>query len=342
MCNEIILPYQNTPFGSTSEKKLLGMLYSDELTHRWIYSQFINLYVMNTPNSKWSIKIFDSVFRNWQNVYFMDLNIINKKIIYKGWENFYDFVVDYIEKGYYLYFNSLDHYYLQPSRIYNQKHRLHGLVIYGFNKIKKLFYCSDYFFNLNNKFANSTITFNDFENSVKESFKIHHTLLRMNPEKFYILKINPTFREDLKNWDYMKKIKHRLLEYLDSSIYECNYRRVSDSILKQGICVNLFIVEKIKEILNFKFPSFNMFKSHKCCMYYRVQFLVKEGIIAPNSPIVDQIKKIFDLANIVEKLVMKYNFTKSQPILTRIQENILNINKLEESTLPQLLAIINK
>ena len=338
--SDVILPISSSPFGSTGfDLILLNTIYHIKPTHPWIYSNYINLFIIEKKKS-WLLTTNDGIIDKWQNIFFMKYNILLKENVQKGWNNYSHFAREYIDKDFYILFPSIDHYYLSPSRLYKRKHQLHGLFVYGYNKEKKFIYCGDFFFSRSNKFETSTISFEELNNSVTRSFDLFDSKPMQNPEDLYMMKFADKFTPALEKWDYKTKIKNRLKEYLESSIYESSCRKPEGKILCQGIAVNQYFMKNINYIDKFIYKGIDFYKSHKSCMYHRVLFLKDKNLIDENDPIINEMEKINYHSITLQGLLFKYKMTMKKNILVSMKDILKKIDELEHKTLPKLFDYV--
>ena len=144
----------------------------------------------------------------------------------------------------------------------------------------------------------------------------------------FLLFIADKFTPALEKWDYKAKIKNRLKEYLESSIYESSFRKPEGNILCQGIAVNQYFMKNIDCIDKFIYKGIDFYKSHKSCMYHRVLFLKDKNLIDENDPIIDDTEKIIYHSITLQGLLFKYKMTMEKNILVSMKDTLKKLMSL--------------
>ncbi|QGQ96129.1 hypothetical protein EHS13_15220 [Paenibacillus psychroresistens] len=129
------------------------MNYIQLKTHAEVGSIFVDFYLFDYDvfgNNPW---LKDKTFK-------LDVNTTKELARDSGISKF---LINFIKKGYYIFFSGLSDYYI-PDTIAFQKDKdsLHGFLVYGYNSNEGVFEMGGHF--VNGKFAFKTIKFSDFEN----------------------------------------------------------------------------------------------------------------------------------------------------------------------------------
>ncbi len=110
----------------------LCAILADKRKYSWLFEHFIELYTLsNENNSFWVDFLEDRDF--YKDV--ADYEIIDANIM-KNEKSIIDFIKEKINGGYYLIIQ-LDEFYLPNKRAFGQNHKIHQIMIHGFNDIGK-------------------------------------------------------------------------------------------------------------------------------------------------------------------------------------------------------------
>lgn len=171
-----------------------------------------------------------------------------------------DTIIKVIDLGYYI-SATCDTFFLSPYTTYKQNHFDHQLLIFGYNKDEKIFYCSDYFdFKIR---SSSPILMDEIRKSCI-SFAIEpETKLyaKYNPQSIDFIKLDNNMARK-PNYSIMKeKIRNFIDNKPLNSLGYCYF----------GIQFIDFIIWRMREEALFVPKHFNFLRYHMSLMKFRLQ-----------------------------------------------------------------------
>ena len=144
----------------TQHAHLLSILGTYEPTEYWIYSNYINIYA-NT----------DLIRNSWADFYFsmpyelrpsdcckwLTTQKVQRSFFTSIHESFLDFCTHAIDEGWYVHV-MLDYFHIPGANNFEQNHRIHDVLIYGYDVEQEKIYANDFL--LTGKYASFDIPMN--------------------------------------------------------------------------------------------------------------------------------------------------------------------------------------
>jgi len=318
---------------------LFSIIAKDESYLPWFYSNFISIGINTCDDTLYFTDHF-SLFEYgdgltscpWLEVYKPP-----HKTIYSHYKfNIKDVLISYLNQNKYVWLY-LDQYYIPKSSHYFKMHKEHSVLVCGFDDEKKIFYIAD---NLDHgKFIKETITYKQlvsaWESDLCEHFR---RLFRV------IHRTEAEYKLDI------ALIKRQLEDYLSS-------RSVTDGIYWDQVPVDgphayvqnrkywifghdvykyilQLLSEAAKESLkrDIDLRIFHLLWEHKKCMMERMDHL---GFGLQDC--YKEYEKVVHESFVIRNLVLKYNFSKNESILDKINKKIRDVVHIEERTFRNMI-----
>lgn len=295
----------------------------------WVYGKYINCYYNPQEEDCFNhcmsaggrFFINDGVLLGQKFIF--DISILSLKLI-----NFIDWVRNFINNRWYV-MCYVDEYYIEAKYAYEQYHFRHTVLIYGYDK--EAFLAIGY--NKDRKYTKFQITFEEFEKALNVNFdKRYEKYYHRNIDKveFDIVKINPEYDFKLN----LKELYISLSDYINS-VDSFNSK---DTNRVYGIeCERVFqdyINNTLNEKIYLDMRYSRLFMELKEIMMRRLEYLAQIKAIPPDY--LDTYSLIAKDQASVHMLFMKYNVTKQDDIIKKINAKIDYIIEREEDILPKI------
>lgn len=327
-----ILPKTDT-FITTYPKdsNALSILLQHEETFDWLLNSFIQL----TSYDNTYLDYYDFYYRNCP---ILDIQRINKSFILGAYDNLTDFLIEAIEKDYYIYLPVNTKYI---SEYQSKSDWTHDLFVYGYNKNEKIFYISDNF--EYGKYSNSTCTFEEFDRAIRhlpeedywfEGFRNCVELLSFNNEER--AKLEP-YRIKMSIEDYLDS-KPTSSWYVNNAMWneEETRKRTFGITCYNTIFNHVDIAKNQGSFVQGSRQAFHLMWEHKKTMIMRIKYLYEHKLLKGDETISRYMKLKKD-ADIAISLFLKYKISPMDEYLNRICLLYENIKNTEEDVLHNLL-----
>lgn len=219
LCESPIKVYSNYAY-------VLSVLLNNSEAKNWFYSNFIQVKYTRDTEKEHSF-IFNYSLGNltkyFYNIPYLEVRSLKRDFLLETYKDIIGFLRKAIEKGYYI-MTVVDEYYLPPRSVYNIEHKLHLIMLNGFDLEKECFYSmgynGDYYEEANLAFTDVFKAISSTEGNNKNVRDDFCMLYRLQ-EKRYIKYL----QENFNYFPYklnLKLIKRSLREYLDSKCSDVN------------------------------------------------------------------------------------------------------------------------
>lgn len=318
------LPFENKPYTQMYNHLafFLGIVMgnADKDITPWLCSRYINCrFVESTPQSKFNI-ILDDPWSSKENLLFKQNIILEREMFDALNIDYVNLLRSMLLQGYYPYGN-LNEQYIPGKLSYQRRYYLHDYLLIGFDDEKQCFLSVGYL--KNKKFQEYEIPYECMVNAIKsiESSKITLGFLEFNKE----------FDFDLN----LRKVKTELCNYLNST---------ADMPFLQGRYFGLAAMKQLigefENDLNNKKGLDNRysrgFMEHKFFMDLRCKYLLNNSYIVSKG-ITDTARQVYEMAETVQMLVLKYNITLKTDIGQRAIDKMSEILEKEQDYIPLLV-----
>jgi hypothetical protein len=143
----------------------LSILQRDILKLDWFFENYIQLQI-NKKDIENELKLeFHIGYDTLSIIKYcpaISYTLFQRDLIHKAYDDIIDFIIDYIDKGYYLYFLVNTAHISAYTNTYKSNH---DLMVYGYDKDKKEIYAAD-FFDL--KYSQESISFEELRKGYKD------------------------------------------------------------------------------------------------------------------------------------------------------------------------------
>jgi hypothetical protein len=318
----------------------LCALFTDERLLPWFYEHFINIFanVDESGYTKLDFVEHRAPYKEVMYEVYLGYRLLEKepKIV--------DFVIDKINKGYYVVIY-VDEYYLPVKSVYQKEHYVHNSIIYGYDNTTETFLGIG--FNAELLFTYLTFKYNDLEIAFEKGKSYYHISApwcENNAIELLKLKDYPVeYPFDMQR--FLTQLGDYLASVGDNSVI-FTYMMSQNRII-HGIDVYDQVVECLNKLLEgtvaIDYRAIHLLVEHKKIMLNRLRYInlhfyndnAFESLIAEFSQIVEQIESIrkkflnvsFSISSIESSLQEIFPIIKdtinSIPSLKTLEQNIL-------------------
>ena len=231
-----------------------------------------------------------------------------------------------IDDGYYIYFSSIDDYYVEGKTWYKERHFNHNGAICGYNQEDKTYCMFAYDKNwIYQKFWTSQRGFNIGRKSAAKQ-GANGAICAVKP-KTGIVEFS------------VEKSCEKIREYLDSSLEK--YPSNNDGKV-YGIAVQDYVAKYVEMLFQSKIPYermdrriFSLIWEQKKVLHETIQRI--EKVLLLDSDISGKYKSIVNEADVLRMLYASHRMKRRDSVLPIIQKKLLQIKEKEEELLIQLL-----
>ena len=251
-----------------------------------------------------------------------------------------NFIVDSIDKGFYVSFHADVYYIANYTHKYQIDHGVHEILIYGYDLHENIFYASDYFDFTNRTFEEIKIS------QIEDSFNLGKASFYENPTYE-----NPVDRE-LDYYSYLNKI--HLLKLDLTKKRELKIERVISEIerfltgRRLYNCENIHFGIKFLDLLGERLVSdeisqkhYYLLTAHITLMIERMEIIFKKYNVG-NTEVLDKLSVLNDESKTLSNLVVKYDVTKNIGVQKRCCDTITEIREKYSNELYRCLEILSR
>ncbi len=322
----------------TSDAHMLSILSSYPSTEAWVFNNYINLWGEEPCYENgfsilrfhsWSIKKVCPYFKiNHFKKSFFDSNIT-------------EFIISKIDMGKYIDV-VYDQYYIPNTIQYKDKHSIHDMLIYGYDRKQRLFFVADFF--KYSKYEFETVPFDCVETAIInalescvfgcDEIEFIHTNYKFS--NYFLI-------NSLNNYLHSQNI---VAENENVIINEFELDQIEKGRYTFGIKNYSLLKQKLLKVL-LNETAFHVLKAlhvifdHKVMMCERLNYLANMGTIDYNDPIIDEYSNIKNISLLTRNLFIKFAHTKDNRLLDKIINNINIIESLEVEALNYLVKNIS-
>lgn len=334
-----VLPIEEVPIGAWAEQNFLfGILKTVETGWDWIMNQFIQLRGAHYIQYKYgvvdsSITFYPySIHQLTPNMFdlcpFVNKYTIPRTFVKENYKSFFEFVVQSLEKGFYLstFINQFFREDMGENTAIN-----HPCFIYGYNKEDKIIYIIDNF--ERGKYKSKMIT----EEVLEKAFeKVSGDLWEVSVFLYKLIPYHHTFSTSY--------VREQIEDYLNPNQGICYFNRTvcmesvhnDEDYLNEvffGVdCYALLIryltsiIDGDMEFMDKDWRSFVMLSDHKALMLERYYYMSEKNYMERNEELEAGLIQLKKECDIVRNLFLKYAVTNSTLLLFKIGEHIHSIH----------------
>lgn len=312
----------------------LSILLNNKESLPWFYNNYIQLRFLNdfVLEDRHYLDFYDG--NDVRNCPFIEEIKIASSDIINSRHNFSDFIMDNINKGYYVRFE-VDEFYLPNRRAYKELHFSHSIMINGYDYGCKIYNVSG--IERNGDYSNSTVSFSEFEEGF---FSDYNYNISFTPIILVKMKENITSDFDL------GRVIGLLNDYLyskDSTISfpsPVYWFEPSKAIFGMDTYKYLKIYyEKLieKKVLSDIRPIHFLWE-HKKCIVQRIKYLQENRYLSEISSTLENYVLIEKKVSIIRNLMLKYIITYDNKLIDRIVQLLSEVEVSEYDVASRLLS----
>ncbi len=291
-----------------------------EKTDAILMREYIDL--IYQPQRDW-LDFDNDPYESWE---CFDCRRMGRDLLAENGVNLITYLLNGLKLGYYEDI-WLDTYYIPGKTYYRKEHSAHGLLIYGYDAVNRLFLT--YSYNKREMYEQIRVPVDCLAEACKTSLFSHVTLFKVHSGET----ITYSFRE----------ICSALRDYL-YSVPHIGYHRFAKYVAGQSMqydaCLRFAekLEKKVPETKTIPQVAMYSYGEHKRLMMWRLQELCRQkGISFPE--LADTREKTEKTTKWLVNATIKYNFTKSAQLLESIVRRIKEQNEREKVILEKFLTL---
>lgn len=350
---------KNLPLGGTKlrawpdQNFLIELLKNSDTGYDWLMSTFIQIRGSHYQRYDWEEQDTRITFYPYSmhqmspNIFdlcpFIDKYNIPKSFVLDKYDHFISFVREAIDENYYI-STIIDQFFRKDMLGYLGFH--HPVYLFGYDDFNQQVYLLDNF--ERGKYRIKTILYEQLEYAFKmvqeDNWNVSVFLYRL---KDYQYQFESQFvREQIQ--DYLEPQKG--VCYLHRTIYQND--RYKDEHYSDDVYFGLECYELLENYLyslsigdalysDFDWRSFVMLCDHKLLMKERYQFMCEKKYMKEEGNLLELIETLIKECTITQNIFLKYTISNDLKCITRMQERIKSIKKLDEQMMKQFVEVIN-
>lgn len=209
-----------------------------------------------------------------------------------------DFVVDSIDRGYYVYLN-VDEYFIPDRGCYHKQHFSHDTLVHGYDLESRTFKILG--FNKIGSYESTDVSFKEFSQSYHSLDKIEN-----HCHQIYLYQYNQDGKYDFN----AKLVKETLEDYLYSRNTSERFSMLAEPWdraygMESYDCLQKYFQDLLANKIHTDIRHLHILWEHKSCMRLRTEYMYENGFIE-NPNFIEAAKLIEHKAFMVKKLFLKY------------------------------------
>ncbi|MFR6514540.1 MAG: hypothetical protein ACLVA6_06370 [Dorea sp.] len=323
---------------------LFSILVDNKKCEKWIYNYFIQMEIYNTLYEETPRLDFYKPFL-WESCPFIQQQIIEKVFL-----NRLDIsVINFIEKSIcdneYILID-IDHFEVKDSCFYKNKHVIHKVLIYGYDKEQKKLYIGDYFENY--KYGFKEMNYRDFLKAYVSCEQYIAKDIESSIRKYGIRIIKTEFDNDyIFDWKFLKNSFIAYIQGTNLNKYYKIANIANRDNWSNGIKTYNILKKYIEDLCKleksdyYPFRTFQVLYEHKKLMYSRVIFLTNEKYITKEECVYD-FEKIKVEAEKIRNLFLIYYLKPKKEYLIKVRKNLEILQNNEGKAIKKLCENLNR
>lgn len=313
----------------------LSVLYTDEDSLRWVYSNYVQLFMWEYDDK---VEV-DYYTPNVEEHYVPCLagsQRMTRNTVLRFSRSFEDFVRGCIDDGYYVWV-FLDDYFIPGTVAYQNRTNPHAILIHGYNDASRMFNVTGYF--ANQHYGGTLVSYDDIEQGFNEnkSTDFHY------PNFIRMLKLNGYFKGlyDFKVPWVMEQLKEFLVSTPSSWRMKAFEERKNFPIV-WGMNIYDRLQHQIrrhinKEIIVDHRPSYVIWE-HKKMMNKRLSYMKERGDFVFSEEVFEQYRQIEQLSLVIRNLHLKYLMSYDNRFLEQLIDRLGRLKTDESLTIEKMLS----
>ncbi len=308
----------------------LSVMHTDEKCLDWVYSNFVQLNIIDTNNTLFMDYFSPTVYDHPIPVFYGKSHL-NRNLILRNYERFGDFLRESIDDGRYV-STYVDDYYIPGTVAYQNRSYPHGILVYGYDDDSRQFLVTGYL--SNQTYGHTTVDYDRIEPAFKE--------LQLPDESHYtnfthLFKLNHKYGYDFS----LEWVMDQLEEYSlgKSSIWRWEgFHGIDNSRRVWGIEIYDELIRRIREQMEGTFildhRPFHIVWEHKRMMNKRIAYMARKDYYVCSPEVTEGYAHLERMAATSRNQILKYWMTKDN---RRLEDLIKQLNHLKSEE-----ALINE
>ncbi|MBO9598431.1 MAG: hypothetical protein J7559_11530 [Cohnella sp.] len=295
----------------------LAMLQTDNDAQRWVYSNYVQLYLSDRVDEMMMDFFTPNPFDYFVPILYGSPRT-NRTLVRKSYPSFVDFVRVTIDEDYYLW-THVDEFYIPGTTAYQNKSYPHGIMIHGYDDERKVFHVVGFL--SNQRYGSGVVGYDDMERAY---FDFELPEWKAYAEHSILLKTYPGFLKA--NAFNLQWVMDQLQDYLHAKPSDQRmpaYELQLPSPHAWGMDVYDRLQERLRRhIENTSYivdhRSFFVLWEHKKMMNRRIAYMAREGYYACSPETAAGWSDLEKQASVNLNLILKYWMTRDNKHLEQL------------------------
>lgn len=272
---------------------------------------------------------------------------LKRDFVHDNWASIIEFIIKSINLGSYLYID-VDRFFLPSYPSYQHHPDIHDVFVYGYDTENRIIYYSDFFDN--NKYGQSTATFEEFENAYLEMYNAENKCYQ---DKDCIELISIREPQDGETYSFdINTVRKSISEYVYASNPSCNllpYRKdlpvTQNNFYGMKVYENfIYFLTVVLEVDKFTMDlrTISVLCDHKKLMLMRIKYMGDEGYLNHPDECYERFKTIHKNMLIIRSKLLKYFLIIDKQLISEIMEILHGIILEEKEVLLFVLENMNE
>ena len=315
---------------------LFSILCNNEETDAWRLSNYILLICMVSTRTGFYMFDYTPTQDGYMQCPWLDLQIFSRAYLDRHYNYIIDFFIESLEEENYIFAVFDEGVFLNSN---GHEKRPHQLLIFGYDRIKEIFYANDFTFK--GYYSTAEISFAD---AAQAYYNISYDddMMRMNIGKGIALL---HFKEKCSYQFDKNLVRSQLIKYIgDKDIFMPTHILGESSFYGMSVYDVLYdILGRMKvESYPLDIRPFHVLYDHKLLMCERINYMLSHQIISLSLSIVEDLKCIAEKALILRNVFLKIKISKQaeQSMFIRLIDGYKWIQEKEHEIITQILSAL--
>lgn len=313
----------------------LAMLQTDNEAQRWVYSNYVQLYLSDRGDEMMMDFFTPNPFDYFVPILHCSPRM-SRRLVRRSYASFVDFVRCCIEEDYYLW-THVDEFYIPGTTAYQNKSYPHGIMIHGYDDERRTFHVVGYL--SNQRYGSCEVGYDDMERAY---FDFEPTEWKTYTEHSILLKTYPNFLKA--NAFNLPWVMDQLRDYLHAMPSDQRmpaYELQLPSPHAWGITVYDRLQERLQRNIEGTYlvdhRSFYVLLEHKKMMVRRIAYMEREGYYSCSAETAEGWRNLEKQASVNLSLILKYWMTRDNKHLELLIERLGGMKAEEAPIIERML-----
>ncbi len=322
----------------TQDANMLAILSCYPTTEEWIFNNYVNLWG-EEPTFKNGYTMLR--FHSWEikrACPYLEIKTYNKSFFSS---DIVEFLISIIDSGKYI-DTIYDQFYVPCSERYMKTHFIHDMLIYGYDRERRIFYIGD--FMEISKYTFNIVTFECVESAIGNSLDSTIFGCDVIEYKNTNYSFNTYFLcNSLNNLLFSKNV---IADNENVIMADVEIEQIKKGLYTFGIKNYSLLRQTLLKIVNgtVEFSDvrpLHVILDHKVMMCERLKYLSKIGLISDDDRIIEEYTNIKYICQTNRSLFIKYTITRNNSLVERIINNLNLVEEIEIKTLTKLIKSLS-